>query len=735
MNLFSTLIQRVTALVVVLVMVLSVNAEERIFATIAEMNKDTTLSVGEKVTITNDVVVEYVFESYFIIKDKDDSTTCLNYNYSFNEFQRLRGSVVEEYPELAPLKGGDVFKGYSATVYSISDGAIMLEPELDNDNLVFIGCTEEKTAETDYAPIIIKTSIKELLETPEAFYNKLVSLDNATTINKGFNAYLAQGTDTLTNFRISGLNSEDYPNNIVINRALCTKSPRGGAKLELGFGDYEVGAFTDLKSLKAAKSLDSIEYDLTVKVLKTEEYEGKTYITVMMGEGKHLINFSGIRICVDSLNDIDKDLKLGQVINIKGENAKLTPSKEELGRFMPSLLTIGKHETVILKNEAIKYIAIGVDEITMYAYYEFLPMTLSGYLTLTDNATDEEKSHNVSSANFSTEYGDVMNVLVDTTVMPENVSTDKFVLSGILDFPLWKEKTIVPFISPLLAENFLNLVNEYDNIAALVEAGAPNNPMVQCKVNSEMTITGIEFIAAVGSEDQPQNVAFVTDETGSLTLNSSMVGYKVGDVISALVGRYHDAVATQQTEYGLNFGVGNRFSVDTIETKLDKTIDVEPIDVTIAQLLADDSYAAKVVRLSDFTYNVVVEVVQDVTVERHFIYQGTDSMAVSKTFVEQENKEELVGNYYLNGFYTQLLPIYSKEEGNDLENVVADANIFIKDNTIYANSAVVEVYDVMGRMIVKGENSVSIANTDQMIFVVKTIYADGSVFVTKLAKR
>jgi hypothetical protein len=81
MNLLSTLIQRITALMVVLAMVLSVSAADRTFASLAEMNADATLASGDKVTIEGDLVVEYIMESFFVLRDKDGVATCVNYDY------------------------------------------------------------------------------------------------------------------------------------------------------------------------------------------------------------------------------------------------------------------------------------------------------------------------------------------------------------------------------------------------------------------------------------------------------------------------------------------------------------------------------------------------------------------------------------------------------------------------------------------------------------------------------
>ena len=117
MKLFSTLIQRATALVVVLVMAFGLNAAERTFATIADMNAATDLADGDVVTITNDVVVEYIMESYYVLKDKSGAATCVNYDYYFKSFQEKRFEVQADYPEIPPVKPGDIFKGYTAIFF------------------------------------------------------------------------------------------------------------------------------------------------------------------------------------------------------------------------------------------------------------------------------------------------------------------------------------------------------------------------------------------------------------------------------------------------------------------------------------------------------------------------------------------------------------------------------------------------------------------------------------------
>jgi hypothetical protein len=191
---------------------------------------------------------------------------------------------------------------------------------------------------------------------------------------------------------------------------------------------------------------------------------------------------------------------------------------------------------------------------------------------------------------------------------------------------------------------------------------------------------------------------------------------------------------TVTTEGQINFGVARSLRLDTIGEKAQTSQSIAPVEVTIAQLLENDDYASKLVKLSDFTYKAVEEIVQDETITRHYIYQGSDSMAVAASFAEQEDKSSIVGNYYLNGFYTSIIPV-SKVENVAIENVLVDDAIFVENHTIHAMGATIEVYDVMGRCVSVGVDAVNIENMNQSVFVVKTKYSEGQTFVTKVIIR
>jgi hypothetical protein len=731
MNLLSTLIQRITALMVVLAMVLSVSAADRTFASLAEMNADATLASGDKVTIEGDLVVEYIMESFFVLRDKDGVATCVNYDYYFKEFQAKRLEGLEEYPETPPVEPGDVFKKYVATV-NYSNNRIELKPSLDMNWLEFNDFTVDYVGTPDYKPQTTKVTIAELNADPDVYNGKVISMDEAKTINVGFNSYLVQGTDTLKSFRISGLNNEDYPNSLVVKQALCSPKYGGGAKVELTTADYTVGAFTDLKAVKASKMTQDIPLNITAQIIRIEVYEGKTYLTIKTGSGARLINYSGIRVLLNTENAADKNLKIGDIISLTTQNAKLKPQESTATSFSPSLLTLDAHEITVLGNEEVKFLPIASEEVSMLSYYEFLPVSLDGFVQLSSTPTADQKAHNIAPAELVTNYGELYSILLDVTYLPKEGT--KFVVAGILDVPLWMGSSNKTTIVPISEDNFMASEYEFANIAAMVEFGEPTISIIKYRLVGAMTVTGVETISAVGDEDEVQNVIFVTDETGSLLLKGT-ADCKVGDAITSVGGYYSDFISTTTTAEGeINFGVARSLYLDTLGVQKATAVKVEPTEVSIAQLLATDDYASKLVKVTGFIYKTVEEIVQDETITRHFIYQGTDSMSVAASFAEQEDKSYIIGNYYLNGFYTSIIPV-TESISVDVENVASDNDVYVVNNTIYASGADIEVYDIMGRCVAVGVDAVLVENIGQSIFVVKTRYAEGDAFVTKVVIR
>ncbi len=731
MKLFSTLIQRITAIAVVLAMAIGANAAERTFATLAEMHAATDLVAGDQIKITGDVVFEYSYTTNFVVSDKNGTASCMN------DYCYYIGQVIEE----QSLKAGDILKNYSGELKISSTGVYRLEPMLNNNDDNFAGGITIEHINSAYEVKTTKVTIKDLLDNPANYDGKVVSLDLATTKTVGFNTYLIQGTDTLKSFTISGLNDDAYPSELMIKRALFKVSSYGTSSLSMSQQDFDV-TFMSVKSLKATGLTENIEVDLTVQVLKKEVYEGKTYLTVFESTGNKLIDCAGLRILLNEETNEDKNIKVGDVINIKTATAKYQKLTDTGVYFTHSLVTLDAHETTILENKPIKYYVIYSDDINALGYFEFLPVSIAAELTFTGKENQTHKDKNFAQAQlFVGEEGSVK-IYVDITKKPADIK-DKFYVNGILEIPLWQAKSMSTYVIPLSEKDFFDNLEEFDNIAAVIKEGTPINSVIKYQINSDMTIIGIDSIAAVGEEDRSQHVIFVKDNTASLMLLGRLSDeFKVGDVIKGIIGSYSALRPSSITSAGArNFGVANSLYLDsmTIE-KGQKITPVVPKKVTISQLLNNDNLASQVVTISDFTYKVVTEIVQTETIDRHYIYQDGDSIIVDESFVGLENASSINVIYYLNDFYSRLLP-YEGEvtEGSDEvaidNNFVTDNTLFVLNNIIYAEGAEIEVYDVMGRFIASGIDAVGVEGMNQNIFVVRTKYFDGQVFVTKVANR
>ena len=733
MKLFSTLTKRITVLLVVLAAIFNVSAAEYTFASLAEMHAAKNLVEDDIVKITGDVVFEYSYQYYFVVSDKNGTASCMNdYCYYIGQL------IIDQ-----SLKAGDVLKNYCGKIVVSPLGGYRLEPtvktisglKMFGDGIVIEHKTEDYTVKTT------KVTIKDLLDNPALYDGKVVSLDLATTKTVGFNTYLIQGTDTLKSFTISGLDDDSYPAELVIDRALFRITSNATASLSMSQNDFDV-TFKTVKSFKATGLTENIVIDLTVQVLKKEVYEGKTYLTVFESRGDKLIDCAGLRILLNTENDEDKKIKVGDVINIKTSTAQYKKWVDTGGvYFTHSLVTLEAHETTILENKPITYYVIYIDNIfASLEDFEFLPVTIASEFTFTGKM--DSKNANFAQAQAIAGEESLVKIYVDITKKPTYI-TDKFYLNGLLEIPLTKANSMNAYVIPFSEKDFFSNLKDFSSIAAVIKEGTPINSVIKYQINSDMTIIGIDSIAAVGEEDRSQHVIFVKDNTASLMLLGRLSDeFKVGDVIKGIIGSYSALRPSSITSAGArNFGVANSLYLDsmTIE-KGQKITPVVPKKVTISQLLNNDNLASQVVTISDFTYKVVTEIVQTETIDRHYIYQDGDSIIVDESFGGLENASSINVIYYLNDFYSRLLP-YEGEvtEGSDEvaidNNFVTDNTLFVLNNIIYAEGAEIEVYDVMGRFIASGIDAVGVEGMNQNIFVVRTKYFDGQVFVTKVANR
>ena len=66
---------------------------------------------------------------------------------------------------------------------------------------------------------------------------------------------------------------------------------------------------------------------------------------------------------------------------------------------------------------------------------------------------------------------------------------------------------------PLSEKDFTSDLLQFDNIMSVISYGAHANSAIKYQINSDMTVTNATTIAAVGEEDNDQDVIFVSDRT------------------------------------------------------------------------------------------------------------------------------------------------------------------------------------------------------------------------------
>lgn len=301
-------------------------------------------------------------------------------------------------------------------------------------------------------------------------------------------------------------------------------------------------------------------------------------------------------------------------------------------------------------------------------------------------------------------------------------------------------------ITPRSAEDFMSPLQEFDNIRAMVNAGKAASSAILYKVNSPMTITGVSTIQ--GEMGMNINVIFVTDSTASLELQNIMENredftYTTGNTFKGLSGVYVQGFA--KPDYA-DYARANSMtfsSIDGVEA-VTPAVEVNPVTVTLIQLLESDKYASSLVRLENLTYKKVVfeddfgPLSVNGTITKYFLCQGADSIEVGGKFTINNKVNSIVGNWYLDSFAAKLYPRTQEDIESEVvavDNVYADEKLYVQNGNIVAEGATIYLFDITGRLVAQGVNSVNIANLPQSIFVATTVYENGKMFSTKVARR
>jgi hypothetical protein len=294
---------------------------------------------------------------------------------------------------------------------------------------------------------------------------------------------------------------------------------------------------------------------------------------------------------------------------------------------------------------------------------------------------------------------------------------------------------------PRSEEDFLKDLVEFENIASMKEAGKSPSIDISYKLTGDMTITGF---ASEKFDVGTFYHVFVQDASGALQLNHQSATiqkkYKVGDVITNVVGYYTTGGKTYEKHNSVYYASAPSLDIKTIEMSYVEP-DVVPVEVSLADL--NDSYASQLITIKNVKYNSAYEVsLNGEIVEKPAIYQGENCLPVSSNYKYVSDLSSVTGVYYLSGVLTTLIPrsqmdIIDEEGGvvASVGNVVADNNLFVADKVVYAEGAQIEIYDIVGREVATGINLVDLSVFDETIVIVKTIYDNDIQFVTKVVVR
>lgn len=297
-------------------------------------------------------------------------------------------------------------------------------------------------------------------------------------------------------------------------------------------------------------------------------------------------------------------------------------------------------------------------------------------------------------------------------------------------------------LMPRSKNDFLSELVEFDNIAAMKAVGSTPSRDIFYKLNSAMAITGFSSVTDNG---YTVYMIFVQDETGYIQLNHTNKQIQnelaIGDVITGLTGYYDSYGGTSyyDKDFGYIFATAPMFEINASSiVKSEEQYVAKPVEITLAEL--NDSYASQLITFKDVTYQKEVVILSTEDKELPILSQGEDAWTILAEDYEYAPKmTSITGVYFLYSKLTRFIPRSQEDIVFDntvaVEDIVADNNLFIQNNIVSANGAMIEIYDVMGRLVISGVDEVNVANLNMSVMIVKTTYSDNSNFVTKLVNR
>ena len=337
-------------------------------------------------------------------------------------------------------------------------------------------------------------------------------------------------------------------------------------------------------------------------------------------------------------------------------------------------------------------------------------------------------------------YGCYDTVLVANTYYAEVGSPTEAIVCGFIGGYQYGEEYYTALI-PRSKYDFLSDFMEFDNIAAMKSAGSTPSRDISYKLNSPMAITGFSSVTDNG---YTVYMIFVQDSTGYIQLNHNSKKLqnelKIGDVITGATGFYtgNTGASYYSDDFGYVFATAPALEVDDSSIVLsDKEYVAQPAEITLAEL--NDSYASQLVKIKNVTCKKEIVILSTEDKYLPIIRQGDAWSILSSDFEYPEEIASVTGVYFLYSKLTEIIPRNQNDIVSastvDVENLVEDKNLFVKNKVVYAEGAMIEVYDIMGRRIATGNNLVDLSASVETIVFVKTIYDSDIQFVTKFVVR
>lgn len=503
-------------------------------------------------------------------------------------------------------------------------------------------------------------------------------------------------------------------------------------------GYVKATAYNNIAGLKMMDG--DVVYDdivFTGKVLVTDVRELGENVIYVVQENNAFGQPVAVEMFITNPENVVCAVGDSVMFDVEGSYKPASYKAAPLDKLTSARFTVEKVNgiSVLSKNNAVNFISFG-DVLTENGWIKYdncLVITMKGDVVLDDRFTSIGCVGLRIKDNVLNKYDTIP--VVDT-YYKEAGSLTSVVMKGFVS-GLDVNGVSYAVLLPRSKADFLKYLVEFEDIASMKEAGRSPSIDISYKVTSNLVITGF---ASEKFDVGTFYHIFAQDASGAIQLNHQSAEmqkrYKVGDVITNVVGYYTPGGKTNKNSNSIYYASAPSIDVKTIEAS-EAEPSVVPIEVSLADL--DDSYASTLVKIKNVTYNSVNKIMLNgEEVEKPTINQGENWVVVADEYEYVADMGSVTGVYYLSGVLTRLIPRSQDDIVVDpiaVENVLVDNNLCVKNNVVYAEGAIIEVYDVMGRKIAFGVDNVVVDNINNSVIIVKTTYLNNLQFVTKLVNR